>query len=217
MTVTDWGRELRHSWPLLMSDGDSAIAASPMALSFQSGAVRVGVDGTGTRHLLVPIGDEALQLEASEGALAVRVRTYSFSEPPRHFLDVTCTRIDLFDLFDDVLADVLTSLDEKEAAPATRTVEVIDRWRNLLQTRRRQLLSTTAIMSIFGELTVLGIVSGPGASPIDVECWRGRCASHRIFCSPATPSRLRRSVRRPRWLRSTASRNSMRREFRSRW
>ena len=92
--------------------------------------------GGGNRHLLVAV--DAADRKAPDdvvGAVLVNRRRLTF-ETTATYLDVQCVRADLFDLFDDLLSDVIDVVDGGGGADAA--VEVIDRWRSLLAVRGRQ-------------------------------------------------------------------------------
>lgn len=169
---TNWLRELRHSWPLLRGGLPSEITTVPLPLSFGSAEARIGIDGIGVRHLLVPVlDDDEVQADNLEGVLAVRIRTYTFGRQPLRYLDLVCGRSDLFDLFDEVLVDVLEALQTSPSGPARTSLGVIGRWRSLLETRRARLLTLVGQMSLFGELTVLDLVTRD--RNLDISWWRG--------------------------------------------
>lgn len=171
MTDADrWERELRHSWPLLGPRRSTEVTTIPLPTTTTE-PLRIGVDGNGARHLLVPLLEEQLRGDDGESALALRVRTYTFAGVPARYLDVVCGRPDLFDLFDEVLVDVLIDVGEDPSAAAARTVEVIGRWRALLSTRRARLLTLAAQMSLFAELTVLDVAGRDG--DVSAQWWRG--------------------------------------------
>jgi hypothetical protein len=166
-----WLRELRHSWPLLRGRRQSEITTAPLPLGQPSAPVRVGVDGTGARHLLVPVGDEDVRVDAVEGALRVELRTYTFARVPLRYVDISCVRPDLFDLFDEVLVDVLAAVESTPDAAARTALEVVGRWRALLGTHRARLLTLVGQMSLFAELTVLDLVTR--SRTLDISWWRG--------------------------------------------
>lgn len=166
-----WRRELTHSWPLLRAARYSEITTSPLPIGGQTAPLRIGVDGAVSRHLLVPLGEEDVQLETVEGVLRVELRTYTFSRVPLRYVDISCVRSDLFDLFDEVLVDVLVAVEGATDRPAATVVKVLARWRALLATRRARLLTLVGQMSLFAELTVLDLVTRD--EELDISWWRG--------------------------------------------
>ncbi|WP_214401839.1 PD-(D/E)XK motif protein [Pseudonocardia lacus] len=168
----DWARELRHSWPLLRPRTSTEVTTAPLPLTSDAHPVRLGVDGAGARHLLVPLGEgDTTRGDDGEATLSVRVRTFTFARVPLRYLDIVCLRPDLFDLFDDVLIDVLGAIAAADGPAARAAVDIVARWRALLGTRRGQLLTLVGQMSLFAELTVLDLVTR--GRPLDIAWWRG--------------------------------------------
>ena len=139
--------------------------------SVSNGNVRLGVDRAGTRHLFVAVesGDRRVPDDVV-GALLVKRRTFTFDGAAALFLDIQCIRSDLFDLFDDLLIDILDAMAER--AGSDTALEVIDRWRSLLATKGRQALTQSAQRGLIAELHVLRLLWAP-PSLIDVSVWRG--------------------------------------------
>ncbi|MBA3744496.1 PD-(D/E)XK motif protein [Sporichthya sp.] len=167
----DWLRELGHSWPLLVAQSATEISTTPLGLDVGPAPIRVAVNGTGSRHLLIPVGEEDVAGDEAEGPLLLRIRTYTFGRVPAHHLDVSCARPDLFDLFDEVLADVLIAAGAEPHRPAAAAVGVVARWRTLLSTHRARRLTLVGQMAMFAELTVLDVVSR--GFDLDITWWRG--------------------------------------------
>lgn len=171
MTDTDrWERELQFSWPLLSPRTRTEITTVPVPTSTPE-PMRVGVDGGGARHLLVPLQGTDLRGDDGESALAMRVRTYTFGRIPARFLDVVCARPDLFEKFDKVLAEILLGVEASPSTAAATTVEVVRQWRSLLATRSSSLLTMVAQMGLFAELTVLDLAASDGR--VETAWWRG--------------------------------------------
>lgn len=167
----DWRRELRHSWPMLRPDR-SELAATALPLEFQSVQVRLGVDSKGCRHLLIPITTEDdPKPDTVDGSLLVLLRTYAFGSASGPYVDIVCNRSELFDLFDDVLIDVLAELEAAAEKPCEVAIAVVSRWRSLLATRRQPLLTLTGQMSLIAELHVLDL--SRAGRPLDISTWRG--------------------------------------------
>lgn len=103
------------------------------------------------------------------GALLVKRRTFTFDGTTALYLDIQCVRSDLFDLFDDLLVDIIDCMAERSGSDTA--LEVIDRWRSLLATKGRQSLTQSAQRGLFAELHVLRLVCTPG--PIDLSVWKG--------------------------------------------
>lgn len=157
MTI-DWRTELAHSWPLL-GEGDDAeskdLSAYVLPVDLSFGPVRICLDGFGFRHLLVPCAPrDSVWPDRRESVLRFDVRSYVFGGAADQYVDVMCTRPDLNDLFDDVVVDVLSEISGSDA-PAALTAGVVARWRELFSTRGRVVLSRSAQLGLFGELSIL--------------------------------------------------------------
>ncbi len=161
--------DLSNRWAVLgPATADDNLLSS--ALSSSSGReLRIAVDRAGNRHLLVAVDTTDRKNPADViGALLVKRRRLTF-DTTATYLDLQCTRADLFDLFDDLLSDVIHVVDGGGGADAA--IDVIDRWRSLLAARARQHLSQAAQRGLIAELYVLQLVYG--SDPIDVDTWRG--------------------------------------------
>jgi hypothetical protein len=169
----NWHVELRHSWAVLAPPiPPDEIVTSPLPLVVAGTAARIGTDTHGSRHLLVPAADdEDPAVDHIEGALTVRLKPYSFGRRVRRYLDITCARTDLFDLFDELVVDVLTGLSTTDPGPAGTAATLVHRWRTLLSAGPRRILTFAEQLSLLGELHVLDLVHPAG--PIDITTWRG--------------------------------------------
>lgn len=132
--------------------------------------VRVSVDQDGARHLLVAVrSSDRIVPEDVVGALLVKRKAYTFDDATALYLDIMCTRGSLFDVFDDLLTDILAELET--GGGADTAIEVIQRWRSLLATRGLQTLSQSAQRGLFAELCALRVTQPEG--PVDFSVWRG--------------------------------------------
>lgn len=169
----DWPGRLRSAWAVLRANRPEAIEALAVGKPVNGHPVRVGVDGLGRRHLLVPLTDEDGAFgDRRDGSLSIRSSRMTFASlGPADYLDVVCERADLFDIFDALLVRTLTTLEESEGDPAVRALKEIERWQELLQVGRRRVLSIQEQTGLIAELMVLEeVFSG---APVDVGVWRG--------------------------------------------
>lgn len=165
-----WQRELLHTWPVLRPTGSAEFATSVIQLGAER-RVRLAVDNHATRHLLIPTGEEELQVDPVEGVLTVGTRTDSFSGSRIRHLDIGCRRVDLFDVFDELVCEVLSAIEGTTRSPTTTALEVIDKWRTLLTARGGRLLTLPRQVALFAELTVLDILAE--VSELHSSWWRG--------------------------------------------
>lgn len=163
--------DLFNRWAIIgPTSGEEFLTTS--SIETRSGRkLRMGVDSIGFRHLLIPVGpsDRKVPTDVS-GALVLVRQPYKFDGLTSLFLDIKCVRSDLFDVFDELLRDVVKAV--SDGAGADAAIEVVDRWRTLLTARGRRKLSESAQRGLAAELNVLLMVTPAGHS-IDVGCWRG--------------------------------------------
>ncbi|MEU5664236.1 PD-(D/E)XK motif protein [Streptomyces longwoodensis] len=170
-----WQAQLKAHWSILNTrrtpDG---MATNGLGLAVGDDAeVRVGVDGRGDHHLLVPADGQGASIEDHQAAYIRIQRCELFVDGRNHlFTDIVCHHPDLSDLFDDILAAMLVELAAGSGQRAeTVCKRVLDEWRELLR-RRGGLLSDEALRGLFGELIVLQKVLT--ANPENgLSAWRG--------------------------------------------
>jgi Putative PD-(D/E)XK family member, (DUF4420) len=162
--------DLSRRWAVLGPTSAESYLLTSVIHTASGHELRIGVDRVGTRHLLVPVGagDTAVPDDVV-GALMLKRTTFTFDQITALYLDIQCVRSDLFDLFDEVLAEVIDGADAGGGADAA--VEVVDRWRSLLAARGRRQLSTAAQRGLVAELYVLRLAHQ--GQVIDVDTWRG--------------------------------------------
>lgn len=132
--------------------------------------IRVYVDDGGSRHLLVP-AEAATELDPIRGdALVCELRSLSFAGETARFLDVTCQRPGLFEVFDDLLASILEAAAES-GDPLDAAITTLRRWRDLLRAWSLS-MSHEAEMGLFAELHVLELLTRASRS-LAPEIWRG--------------------------------------------
>ncbi|MET8008141.1 PD-(D/E)XK motif protein [Nonomuraea glycinis] len=177
MTTSDrlWQAQLRARWALLSARrAPAGVVTSGMGIAVGNGAeILAGVDSRGDHHLLVPTGVDAPIAEDSHAAYiriqrsALVVDGYS-----RTYADIVCHRADLSELFDDILAAMLTRLASGSGErPDAVCKQVLDEWRELLR-RRGGLLGDDALRGLFGELIILEQILAAGGAH-NLSAWRG--------------------------------------------
>ena len=161
----------------------SAFRTAPIGVDTPHGAVHAGVDALGHRHLLVPIASKHSLQEMVDGdAVVLRRRALEDEQSYRQYASL--------ELVDDRLTDLFTALcvevAERVAATPDRAVaalrDALKDWRALLA-GNRQLLSSSALAGLYGELDTLrslllhdpgavGFWTGPAGSAQDFQCGR---------------------------------------------
>ncbi|AWS47062.1 PD-(D/E)XK motif protein [Streptosporangium sp. 'caverna'] len=170
-----WQAQLRARWALLSARRDPAgVVTSGMGITVDDGAeVLAGIDARGDHHLLVPTGVDRSVAEDSQAAyVRIQRRALVVDGYVRTYADVVCHRADLFELFDDILAAMLTQLASSSGErPDAVCKQVLDEWRELLR-RRGGLLGDDALRGLFGELIILEQILTAGEAH-DLSVWRG--------------------------------------------
>lgn len=170
--MSDFQRsDLARRWSMLSGNSHEDGGVLSSVVQTKSGLdLRLAVDREGLRHLLIGVRRTDRRVpEDVIGALTVKRKVYTFDGPAAMYLDVRCTRGDLFDIFDELLRDIVTVV--LDGGGADTAIEVIQKWRSLLAIRGRQVLSQSAQRGLFAELHVLRIAQADG--PIDASFWRG--------------------------------------------
>jgi hypothetical protein len=119
----------------------------------EHGCVMLSSDGSGARHVLVPIGPgDAVQPDTRSRGVQLGRSSLIDAEVRRHFIDICCPEPRLFRLFDQVASSMLEALAARtDEPPALVCSNVLDAWRTMLQ-RASNPLGESALRGLFGEL-----------------------------------------------------------------
>jgi hypothetical protein len=178
--MTEWSPIVRRAWGVLAIPAEDELASFPVDLSFFGRPVRLAVDQHGHRHVMVPSGSDQVAPDQRQHVLAMRQGSYAFDSTTTTYLDISCGDNDLNDEFDDVVLDVLESIDGS-AAPASSAALTIGRWRRLFRAGVRRSLSEQQRLGLYAELTLLreflsvdadlspSVWTGPDRQPHDFE------------------------------------------------
>ncbi|GGW83804.1 PD-(D/E)XK motif protein [Streptomyces galilaeus] len=179
-----WQAQLRAHWSVLSARRTpNGMATNGLRLMLGDDAeVRVGVDGRGDHHLLVPADGQSAVVEDHQAAYIKIQRGELFVDGrTRLFTDIVCHHPNLSELFDDILAAMLVELAADPGQRAeTVCKRVLDEWRELLR-RRGGLLGDEALRGLFGELIVLEqvLTANPANS---LSTWCGPDREPHDFC-----------------------------------
>jgi putative PD-(D/E)XK family protein DUF4420 len=168
--------ELERGWRLAEARGvlaSDAVAADPLDVQLNGEAVMVGIDAAGARHLLIPLPPEVDHGGDSAGsAISLRVRPLVIDAHEQHFLDLMCSRPDLFDEFAVLSSEVVEAVVKSTSAPAEATAAVLKAWRELLRSISAPRLDRGGVIGLFAELSVLDRVLSVSPQR-GVESWTG--------------------------------------------
>lgn len=155
----------------------------PTEVTTGNGPVRVGVDATGIRHLLVPAAtrDDIVTDRRSRGVVVV-AQSLEVDGEERVFADLVCVDPTLTHLYTRLAQDVSEAITVDSEQASAIPARILDQWRDLLASARRQ-LDTETLVGLHGELHVIrhGLrTGGPGI----VAAWTGPQGSPHDFSRP---------------------------------
>ncbi len=137
-----------------------------------NGPARLAVDADGHRHVLVPRPTFAKEGRlVRTGGVDVTVRhLVGENDAPVVYLDLTCTRPDLQEIFTALAADVCEHLAGATAEPQGVILDVLARWRALLEVGA-DAWTRARCAGLFAELSVVGRLLELDAGAVD--WWSG--------------------------------------------
>ncbi|MFF4104047.1 PD-(D/E)XK motif protein [Streptomyces sp. NPDC001903] len=170
----DWRRELRVTWSILAAQrtAGAPLIMAPIGLVVKAGAVQVGLDARGDRHLLLPVRKEDVREDLRSAHVRLKKEVVVVDGRIQHYADLVCHRTDLGDLFDDVVSEILVRLAADGADPSETCRRVLEAWREMFAGRGGRLTATEQ-RGLFGELTVLEHLLRGDAFLRPVHTWTG--------------------------------------------
>jgi hypothetical protein len=168
--------ELERRWRLAetkpVRDPDE-VTADPLPLTWPESPVMAGVDGSGVRHLLLPIGQHIeVPSEMSGAVVTLRKRVLVRDGASRTYLDLACKRAEVFDQFAILSAELLATAAPNPDDVVEITMDVLSSWRELLRSLVRGGLGREGVIGLFGELLILKRMLAIDARH-SVEAWTG--------------------------------------------
>jgi hypothetical protein len=135
--------------------GTYALLTAEVFLELENGPLRVGLEGSGERHILVPVRAETpTTVDRSSAGVHLDVRDLVLEDVPVRFADLTCRRTDLSAAFAGLAADICERLARSPREPLATVTRALGEWRALLGAARHTWTVETVI-GLFGELLVL--------------------------------------------------------------
>ena len=163
--------EIKAAWATLSPPSEARLSSFPLAISLADHRVRLALDEVGQRHLLVPAGDERVEGDKRLSSLNVSQTTLMFGAEETSFVDVHCREVELNAEFDDLIADVIASV-ELSATPANETIQAIGRWRRMFRAAASRGLTERERLALFAELSVLESLLESDCSVV-IDDWTG--------------------------------------------
>ena len=157
--------DLEFKWlNLERPESSRRTALAGLDVETKYGFLRIGLDSTGARHLMVPAksGDIADQV-LSSGVVVADTR-YVVDGQETAFADLVCIKGELHAVFSEFAADLARRFaDQKDATEPDEPFEVITacirEWRGLLGSAPAAEKPRQAIVGLRGELEVLRILA----------------------------------------------------------
>lgn len=144
--------------------------------------VRVALDAEGVRHLLVPTALPARPWSQVDSPLKDSVRNLVFAGSASYFLDVRCNDPRLFDVFDELIVDVLES-DHSSSDLGAAVDAALRRWRAMFRALALSGFGRQQRFGLFAELLVLeSCINLVGANAL--ASWIGPSGSSHDFELP---------------------------------
>jgi hypothetical protein len=181
MSAPTVAESIRMAWAVLSPPTTNLFNSYALPAAPTGHALRLAVDTTGNRHLLVPSAG-SLELESPNPASALVLSTsmLGFGGLPTSYLDVECRDPELYPEFDELLADILASVRTTASGWDSIALDVVTRWRRLFRAARLRGLSPEGQLGLFAELQVLRVLlendprglarwTGPDHDPHDFE------------------------------------------------
>ncbi|MFF4741619.1 PD-(D/E)XK motif protein [Streptomyces sp. NPDC001268] len=150
----------------------SAMITAGLEAGTPHGALRLGRDADGLRHLLVPIGPgDRVDDDLRSAGVHLTTRTLSSDdELPVRYADIACRRHDLAGTFTGLVADLTGLIAVNPDRAPSLIVRTLQAWRLLLGgTSNRWTLPRLA--GLFAELAVLEELLD--VDPVSVRAWLG--------------------------------------------
>lgn len=147
-----------QAWRLLENAPLHDLTTRDSGIEVVAGTVLHALDQHGSRHLLIPVGEEAPRFEDTRSkGVTVTTRTLlaGADDVERRFIDVKCEERSLRDLFSTLSDEMLNRLEASGDAPGLVVNVVLDRWRDLLGPSASSLISEQTIKGLLAELHLL--------------------------------------------------------------
>ena len=180
--------DLRASWADLTGGvtGAAHIRSEPVDVQTPAGPVRVGLDVTGVRHLLIPVPDasEVREDRHSQGVVVVAQDLVVDTEL-QSFADVVCVDSRLSDVYINFAESLLDDIAERREEHGKLPAQQLGLWRKLLAGPPDVGLPDDVVTGLIGELNLLErahAIAGPSV----LASWQGPLGGEHDFTATET-------------------------------
>lgn len=133
---------------------------------------RLTIDHQGQRHLLIPAPSTGRLIEDKRSSgVHLLSADWGDEDARRRFVDLVCLKPHLNGLFDLIIYEVLAELHGTAGQPDRICLTVLNHWRELLSRDSLPMPERSAVIGLFGELTVLRNLAQ--VNPITLSLWTG--------------------------------------------
>ncbi len=133
---------------------------------------RLTIDHQGQRHLLIPARTTGRLIEDKRSSgVCLLSAEWGDENTYRRFVDLVCLKPHLNGLFDLIIYEVLAELPKTNVQADRVCLSVLNRWRELLSRDKQPMPEQSAIIGLFGELTILRHLAQ--VNPLALSVWTG--------------------------------------------
>lgn len=172
---------LAGSWHALATATVEPMASLPLEPYVELG-VRIALDSEGLRHLLVPTSRSPREWTEIASPLRDCIRSLNFAGQTANYLDVRCGDPQLFDVFDELILDVLDAASGSSDIGSTID-DALERWRAMFRAVAGVRFGRERRFGLFAELVVLEACASRLGSAA-VLAWKGPSGSAHDFELP---------------------------------
>jgi hypothetical protein len=173
---------LRGDWQVLESSTVSNLASLPITGLEPEGA-RIALDEADARHLLIRTALPTRSWSEIDSPLKDAVHALTFGGVRHNYLDVRCADRRLFDVFDELILNVL-EMSRGALDPGAAIDESLSQWRAMFRAMTTITFGKERRYGLFAELIVLeACVQQAGARALDM--WTGPLGNPHDFELPS--------------------------------
>lgn len=154
------------------TETERSMITAALAVGTPHGALRLGRDADGLRHLLVPIGPgDRVDDDLRSAGVHLTTRTLSRDDDlPVRYADIACRRHDLAGTFTGLVADLTGLIAVNPGRAPSLIVRTLQAWRLLLAGTSNR-WTVPRLAGLFAELVVLENLLD--LNPLSVRAWLG--------------------------------------------
>lgn len=177
--------EIEAAWRLLATPKGTDLAARELPdIKVSEGAVLLALGAGGARHVLIPV-KSTTDVREDRRSAGVQLVAHLLLDGPgvKHFIDVTCPRPHLHEVFSLLVAEMLTAVEAAPERPDIACHRVLDRWRELLDHPPSTTPDDDTICGVLGEL--LHLRELVRRHPAAITRWLGPTGARHDFEAPS--------------------------------